>query len=70
MNPDTGAYTLVQSERIDSLDPKSFFSLVEKFVNALATWKGISDTVQESVDASVPERVESLVFGRPGLMQV
>jgi len=70
MNPDNGAYTLVKTERLDSLDPKSFFSLVEKFVNTLATWKGISDTVKERVDASAPEQTESPVFGRLGLMQV
>ena len=46
LNPDTGAYTLVQSERLDRLDPKSFFALVEKFVNTLATWRGISAVAQ------------------------
>ena len=42
LNPDTEAYTLVQSDRIDSLNPGSFFLLVEKFVNTLATWNGIA----------------------------
>ena len=54
LNPETGAYTLVQSERLDRLDPKSFFSLVEKFVNTLATWKGIADAAQETVGAPAP----------------
>ena len=70
INPETGAYTLVESERLDRLDPKSFFALVEKFVNTLATWKGISGAAQESVDASAPAEVESPEFGRLGLMQV
>ena len=70
INPETGAYTLVQSGRLDSLGPKSFFSLVEKFVNTLATWKGISDAAQAGADASAPAEVESPEFGRLGLMQV
>ena len=70
INPETGAYTLVQSERLDRLDPKSFFSLVERFVNTLATWKGISNAAQAGDDASVPDGEESPAFGRPGLMQV
>ena len=45
INPNTGAYMLVQSERLDRLDAKSFFALVEKFVNTLSTWKGIADAV-------------------------
>jgi len=70
INPKTGAYTLVKSERLDCLDPKSFFDLVEKFVNTLATWKGISDAAQAGVEASAPAEVESQEFGRLGLMQV
>ena len=46
LNPETGAYTLVQTERLDRLDPKAFFALVEKFVNTLATWKSISAAAQ------------------------
>ena len=42
LNPETGAYTLVLSERLDRLDPKLFFSLVERFVNTLATWEAIA----------------------------
>jgi len=70
INPETGAYTLVKSERLDRLDPKAFFGLVEKFVNTLATWKGISDAAQAGADASAPAEVESPAFGRLGLMQV
>ena len=70
INPETGAYTLVQSERLDCLDPKSFFSLVEKFVNTLATWKGISGATQASVEASASDGVEGLELGQFGLMQV
>ena len=55
LNPETGAYTLFQSERLDRLDPKAFFAFVEKFVNTLATWKGISDAVQASDDAPEAE---------------
>jgi len=51
LNPETGAYTLVQSERLDRLDPKAFFSFVEKFVNTLALWNGISGEAQASGDA-------------------
>lgn len=42
LNPETGAYTLVRSERLDRLEPKSFFSLVEMFVNTLAAWEAIA----------------------------
>ena len=55
INPETGAYTLVRSERLDRLDPESFFSLVEKFVNTLATWKGIADAAQASAAEPVAE---------------
>ena len=47
LNPETGAYTLVQSERLDRLDPKSFFAMVEKFVNTLVAWRGIAEAAQE-----------------------
>ena len=50
--------------------PHGISDLVGKFVNTLATWKGISDAAQESVDASAPDEVESPEFGRLGLMQV
>ena len=72
LNPETGAYTLVQSKRLDSLDPKSFFSFVETFVNTLATWNGISTAVQGSADTSAPEGDDARTppLGSPDFMQV
>ena len=70
INPKSGAYTLMKSMPLSTATPEDFFSLVEKFVNTLATWKGISGAAQESVDASAPAEVESPEFGRLGLMQV
>lgn len=46
LNPDTGAYMLARSERLDRLSPESFFALVEKFVNTLATWNGLVGAAQ------------------------
>ena len=69
INPDTGAYTLVRSERLDRLAPKSFFALVEGFVNVLATWKGIANAVQNADVAPPPDGVTS-AFAPPGFMQV
>ena len=43
INPETGAYTLIASERLDRLAPESFFAFVEKFVNTLAVWNGFSN---------------------------
>ena len=70
LNPETGAYTLVQSERLDGLDPKSFFSLVEKFVNTLATWKGISAAAQGVVDVAMPSDDATSAFAPQGFLQV
>ena len=72
INPETGAYTLVQSERLDRLAPEAFFALVERFVNALATWKGISDASHEKADSDAAGRpeVERPSFGSSGFMQV
>ena len=42
LNPETGALTLIASAKLDALGEEDFFAFVEKFVNALATWKGIS----------------------------
>lgn len=57
VNPDTGAYTLILSERLDHLEPKSFFALVEKFVNTLATWKGISEAAQAEAPDTAPDKL-------------
>ena len=43
LNPDTGALTLVASKRLDALGEEAFFAFVEKFVNTLAVWNGISN---------------------------
>ena len=42
LNPETGALTLIASAKLDALGEEAFFAFVEKFINALATWKGIS----------------------------
>ena len=46
LNPETGAYMLARSERLDRLAPESFFALVEKFVNTLASWNGLVAAAQ------------------------
>lgn len=80
LNPETGAYTLARSERLDRLSPESFFALVEKFVNTLATWNGLvgaaqgdgssfAETAEEGQEA---EAGDSAPAGFPGggFMQV
>ena len=56
LNPETGALTLVASETLDALGEEAFFAFVEKFVNALATWKGASGSgkAQEGSPAEPP----------------
>lgn len=54
INPETGAYTLMKSMPLDFATKEDFFALVEKFVNTLATWKGISGATQESAGAEAP----------------
>ena len=55
INPETGAYTLIAAERLDRLEPESFFAFVEKFVNSLATWKAIALSAEaSSSDAPSP----------------
>lgn len=70
LNPESGAYTLVQSERLDRLDPKAFFSFVEKFVNTLATWKGISAVVQGETPPPPNDDAEKPSLESLGLIQV
>jgi hypothetical protein len=71
LNPDTGDYTLVQSERLDRLDPKAFFALVEKFVNTLATWKGVSAAAQGETPSPPPnDGAETPPLESFGFMQV
>ena len=54
VNPESGAYTLMKSMPLDAATPEDFFSFVEKFVNTLATWKGISSTTKEAAAADLP----------------
>lgn len=51
LNPETGALTLVASEKLDALGEEAFFAFVEKFVNALATWKGVSGSGKTREDS-------------------
>ena len=57
LNPETGALTLIASKKLDALGEEDFFAFVEKFVNALATWKGISGSgeVRDDSPAAPPE---------------
>ena len=57
LNPETGALTLIASAKLDALGEEDFFAFVEKFVNALATWKGISGSGESRDDspAAPPE---------------
>ena len=51
LNPETGALTLIASAKLDALGEEDFFAFVEKFVNALATWKGISGSGESRDDS-------------------
>ena len=51
LNPGTGALTLVASVKLAALGEEAFFAFVEKFVNALATWKGISGSGKTPADS-------------------
>ena len=57
LNPETGALTLIASAKLDVLGEEDFFAFLEKFVNALATWKGISGSGESRDDspAAPPE---------------
>jgi len=67
INPESGAYTLMKSMPLATATPEDFFALVEKFVNTLATWKGISTATQEAAASEaarapseeVPSKLES-----------
>ena len=50
LNPETGALTLIASAKLDALGEEDFFAFVEKFVNALATWKGIAGSAEPPVE--------------------
>jgi hypothetical protein len=73
LNPGNGELTLFESKRLEGLGEEAFYSFVERFVNALATWNGISGLAQTA--DSAPETSET--FENPigigiggGFMQV
>lgn len=74
LNPDTGALTLITSERLDALGEEAFFAFVEKFVNTLAVWNGISDGSRPSAESSAEPPAESSAAPKfayeAGFMQV
>ena len=57
LNPGNGELTLFESKRLEGLGEEAFYSFVERFVNALATWNGIAGLAQ-TADAS-PETSEA-----------
>ena len=70
LNPETGALTLIASEKLDALGEEAFFAFVERFVNALATWKGISGLGESRDDSPAappaeppPDQTSPVNFG-------
>lgn len=56
LNPETGALTLFRSEPLENLGEEAFYSLIERFVNALATWNGIANQARDKEEeAPAPE---------------
>ena len=51
LNPETGALTLVASQKLEALGEEAFFAFVEKFVNALATWRGVVGASETPADS-------------------
>ena len=76
LNPDTGELTLFESKRLEGLGEEAFYSFVERFVNALATWNGIVGRAQPTdaapVSASLPDEPSAYVgaFSSGGFIQV
>ena len=58
LNPDTGALALVAAKRLDGLDEEAFFAFVEKFVNTLAVWNGISGAGKAQDDLPAGQSAE------------
>ena len=48
LNPDTGVLTLADSRPLATLDEETFYAFIERFVNALATWKGLASAAAPS----------------------
>lgn len=65
MNPESGAYTLMQSLPLDGTTPEAFFAAVERFVNTLATWKGISGATQEASPVDARPEAGAVPDSRP-----
>lgn len=74
INPETEAYTLIAVEKLDRLNPESFFAFVEKFVNSLSTWKAIAisagDGYGEAPSRSPETEPEAPAFPINGFLQV
>ena len=64
LNPDTGALTLFESKRLEGLGEEAFYAFIERFVNALATWNGISGQAQASDAAPEPQPDEPAEYSR------
>ena len=73
LNPDTGNLTLFDSRPLDGLDEKGFYSFVEKFVNALATWNAIAEAagaLPESSNDTPPSDMSQDKFATSGFLAV
>ena len=70
LNPDTGALTLITSERLDALGEEAFFAFVEKFVNTLAVWNGISDGSRTQAEPQDDAPAAPAFAYEAGFMQV
>ena len=70
LNPETGALTLIASAKLDALGEEDFFAFVEKFVNALATWKGISGSGEARDDSPAAPTEDQPIPFNFGFMRV
>ena len=70
LNPETGALTLIASAKLDALGEEDFFAFVEKFVNALATWKGISGSGELRDDSPAAPPADQPIPFNFGFMRV
>ena len=55
LNPETGALTLFESKPLKGLGEEAFYAFIERFVNALATWNGISGQAQARSSGAVSD---------------
>ena len=70
LNPETGALTLIASAKLDALGEEDFFAFVEKFVNALATWKGIAGSAEPPVELPADSPADQTTPFNFGFMRV